>query len=811
MKKYLRITLVGILLFFSIGTGAQSVITGVVSDSLGELLPYVTIRVEESLQGTLTDTDGFFRIELKKEPESAVLLFSSVGYKDHREFVDLSNSKDVIVKIKMALERTNLVGVDILENKINSPTFTKMDSRLTSNLPSSSGNAVEELIMTLPGVATNNELSSQYSVRGGNFDENLVYVNDIEVYRPLLIKSGQQEGLSFINSDLVGSISFSAGGFDASYGDKMSSVLDITYKRPTEFKASGSASMMGASAHLESASKNKRFAQLHGVRYKTSEYLLNTLNTKGEYAPTFLDYQTWLNYKVSDKTELSFLGNYSSNTYEFTPESRETNFGTYDLIRSLKMYFEGWEKDKFKSGTAALSLHYRPKSNTSLKLIASTFGTQEEETYDILGEYWLNEVDAASQSDNYGDSLQNIGVGGSLKHARNYLTANVYTLEHKGLIEMKKNVAQWGVKAQREVISDQISEWELRDSSGYSIPRSEEKLALRDVKRNKLDLSSTRVKAFIQDSYAFSSSLGRIAITGGVRASYWSFNEELIFSPRFSLFCKPHWEKDWSFHMAWGIYYQSPFYKEIRSKDGILNTSIKSQRSVQYVAGAEYKFDAWGRPFKYTIEAYYKDLDNLIPYDVNNVQIVYYGDNLSYGYTTGLDMRIFGEFVPGVDSWFSLSLMDSQEDLYDDSYINSTTGETVYPGYVSRPTDQSFRMSIFFQDYFPRNPNYRVQLKAIYGSSLPFGPPNGEKYQMKFKMPPYKRVDVGLSRYVSGNKQDGSKRFYDSMQLGIEVFNLLDIGNTNSYFWVDDVYGNKYAVPNYLTGRRLNLRISMQF
>ena len=811
MKQYLIITLVTLWATLAIGANAQTVLTGVVTDSANAPMPYVTIQIEETVGGTLTNDQGSFRIELKEAKTSCMLLFSSVGYKDHRELVEIGNRKSAFVKVKMAVERTNLESVDILESKINSPTFTKLDTRLAARLPSSSGNAVEELIMTLPGVATNNELSSQYSVRGGNFDENLVYVNDIEVYRPLLIKSGQQEGLSFINSDLVGSITFSAGGFDASYGDKMSSVLDITYKRPTEFKASASLSMMGASAHLETASKNKRFAQLHGFRYKTSEYLLNTLNTKGEYMPSFLDYQTWLNFKLTDRTELSFLGNYSSNKYEFTPQSRETNFGTYDLIQSLKVFFDGWEKDKFESGTAALSFHYRPQSNTSLKLIASTFGTKEEETYDIIGEYWLNEVDVASQSDTYGDSLQNIGVGGYHKHARNYLNANVYTLEHKGTVEMKKNVLQWGAKAQREVISDEISEWEFRDSSGYSLPYADDKVLLYNSQRDTTDLSSTRLKAFIQDSYAFSSALGRVAVTGGVRASYWSFNEELIFSPRFSLFCKPHWVKDWAFHLAWGVYYQSPFYKEIRTRGGVLNKAIKSQRSVQYVAGAEHKFDAFGRPFKYTIEAYYKDMDNLIPYDVNNVQLVYYGQNLSYGYTTGLDMRIFGEFVPGVDSWFSLSVMDSQEDLYDDSYVNSSTGETVYPGFVPRPTDQTFRMSIFFQDYFPRNPNFRMQLKAIYGSSLPFGPPNGEKYQMKLKMPPYKRIDIGLSRYVSGTKKDGNNRIYDNMTIGVEVFNLFDIGNTNSYFWVDDVYGNKYAVPNYLTGRRVNARIRIEF
>lgn len=787
---------------------SQSLIFGIVADTANAPIAYATIQVKETMLGTLTNEKGEYEITLGNKG-IYTLIYSCLGHKDEVKTVTV-NREPLRVDVKLLAQSTSLLEVNVLENKLNNTTFSTIDSRLASALPSSSGNAIEELIMTLPGVATNNELSSQYSVRGGNFDENLVYVNDIEVYRPLLIKSGQQEGLSFINSDLVSSIDFSAGGYDVSYGDKMSSVLDIKYKRPTEFKASASVSMLGANAHLESVSKNNRFMQLHGVRYKTSKYLLNSLNTKGEYSPSFLDYQTWLSYKFSDKTELSFMGNYSSNKYEFIPESRETKFGTYDMVRSLKVYFDGWEKDKFESGTAAMSLHYRPKSNTSLKFIASTFATKEEETYDVIGEYWINEVDMATTSETTGDSVKNIGVGGYMSHARNYLNANVYSFQHKGLVEMKQNVLQWGGKIQTEIINDEIREWELRDSSNYSVPYSDSEVTLERTYRTDIDLNSTRGDAYLLDSYAFGSALGRMAITGGVRASYWSFNDELLVSPRLSLFLKPHWTRDWSFHAAWGVYYQAPFYKEIRSKTGILNRDIKSQRSIQYVLGGEYKFDTWGRPFKYTMEAYYKDMDNLIPYDVDNVQLLYYGENLSSGYTTGLDMRIFGEFVPGIDSWMSLSFMKSIEDLKNDSYINGE-GEIIYPGSVSRPTDQKMRVSMFFQDYFPNNPSYRVQLKVIYGSRLPFGPPNGEKHQMVLKMPSYRRVDIGLTRAISGNNTDGTKRFFDSMSLGVEVFNMFDISNTNSYFWVTDIYNNMYAVPNYLTGRRLNFRMAIKF
>lgn len=763
-------------------------IYGRISDSQGLPIELVSIAVKNSIRGTTSDSNGNYELE-NGQQDSLTLILSRIGYLTVEYTIPCS--EDYTFSVTLTSTSQQIEAVTIEEDRIESVRMNKIDARSSQVVPDASGSGVEALITTLPGVSTTNELSSQYSVRGGNFDENLVYVNGIEVYRPLLIRSGQQEGLSFINPALVSNIAFSSGGFDAQYGDKMSSVLDIQYRKPTGFAASASVGLLGASAHLETLSKNGKFSQLHGVRYKTATYLLNTLDTEGEYDPSFVDYQTLLNYKFNSNLSLSFLGNYSYNQYNFVPQSRETKFGTYNTTRMLKVYFDGWENDVFSSFTGAATLNYTPNSTASYKLTLSSFTTNERERYDILGEYWLNEIDTESGSDTYGDSIKNIGVGGYMEHARNDLRVNVNSASIGGSHAINDHYLSWGTTVQAEKIKDDLTEWVFRDSSGFSQPQGKDDLEMFSYFRTYNDFNSIRLKGYVQDSYK----ADKISLTYGLRYSYWSLNKELIVSPRAAIVYAP--DDNHFFRFATGRYAQTPFYKEIRNREGELNTSIKSQKSLHFVLGYDYFFKMWERPFKYTFEAYYKHMTDLIPYDVDNVRIEYYGDNISKGYAYGVESRIYGEFVPGVDSWVGLTLMKTEEKL---------DGMT---SYVPRPTDQRYNFTMFFQDYLPGNPNYKTHLRMVFGGGLPFGPPNGDKEQMTFRSRPYQRVDWGLSRLVTSNKM--SEGILKSLWIDLEVLNLFGIQNTNSYFWVSDVNGTQYAVPNYLTGRRFNIKVTARF
>ncbi len=763
-------------------------IYGKVSDESKQPIEMVSVSVKNAIRGTATDSNGNY--EIKNGPQdSLTLVFSSIGYITEEHTVPCTQDYALLVTLTTTAHQIETVTIE--EDRKESVRMNKLDAKASQVVPDASGSGVEALISTFTGVSSTNEMSSQYSVRGGNFDENLVYVNGIEVYRPLLIRSGQQEGLSFINPALVSNIAFSSGGFDAQYGDKMSSVLDIHYRKPTEFAASASVSLLGASAHFESLSKSSKFSQLHGIRYKRSTYLLNSLDTEGEYDPSFLDYQTLLNYKFNNNLSLSFLGNYSYNEYTFIPETRQTEYGTYNNAQMVKMYFDGWENDVFRSMTGALSLNYTPNSISNYALTLSSFNTNERESFDILAEYWINEVDSDAGSDTYGDSIKNIGVGGYMEHARNDLLVNVHSVALKGSHAMSKHILSWGNTLQIEQIKDDLTEWVFRDSSGYSQPQTSSGLKLHSYYRTKNDFSSIRVKGYLQDSYK----TNKISLNYGVRYSYWDFNNELILSPRASLVYSP--DDDHFLRFSTGRYVQTPFYKEIRNREGELNTNIKSQKSWHYVLGYDYFFKMWERPFKFTTEAYYKSMRDLIPYDIDNVRIQYYGENLSKGYAFGIESRIFGEFVPGIDSWMGLTLMKTEEKLkgMDD--------------YVPRPTDQRYNFTMFFQDYLPSNTNYKSHLRMIFGGGLPFGPPNGDKDEMVFRTRPYQRVDFGLSRLITSNKM--SQSTLKSLWIDLEVLNLFGIKNTNSYFWVTDVYGTNYAVPNYLTGRRFNLKITAKF
>ena len=810
------------ILLFTVGMSAQSKVRvyGYVIDTNSRGIELANVYVQNTTIGATTNSNGYYELMLNVK-DSVTLVYSMLGYQSIKHTIH-SHKQVMQISVQLLSLSKQINEVSVMGQRRQTSTLDMLDPGKFRVMPSTTG-GIESLLITFAGVSSNNELSSQYNVRGGNFDENAVYVNGIEVYRPLLIRAGQQEGLSFINPDMVENVSFSAGGYDARYGDKMSSVLDIQYKKPTAFEASASLSLLGGSAYIGTASK--KFTQMHGLRYKTSAYLLGTLDTKAEYSPSFFDYQTYLTYQLKPKLELTFLGNFSQNSYQFIPQTRETSFGTYSSPRKLTIYFGGQEKDLFRTSFGALTLNYKPITGMKLSLLASSFYTNESETYDIQGEYVLSEVkldpDPAKQT---GASL---GVGRYQQHARNRLNAYVSNLAHLGEYEKGGHKMKWGISIQNEHISDKIGEWEMRDSAGYSLPFSNKQINLFYNLKSDTVLSTWRTTGFIQDTYKWNSQAGAFSLTGGLRANYWTFNRELLISPRIAVSFLPRWKRDFSFRFATGVYYQAPFYKEIRDTvtDALgnvkvqLNNNIKAERSLHFVLGGDYYFRFGGRPFKFTTEAYLKLADRMISYSVDNVQIVYSGKNDAKAYIAGIDFKLNGELVPGADSWINLSLMNSKQDILNDSYVGHTydangnilTSARVYPGWVPSPSEQRYTLSILFQDYLPNNPKYKFQLKGVLNDGLPFGPPNNIEYRTAFRTPAYRRVDIGASRMLVNGKDKMMDKSWlkhvKNIWLNVEVFNLLDFQNVNSYYWVTDVSNQKLAVPNYLTGRQLNLRI----
>lgn len=796
------------------------VLSGTISDSLDQPVELANVSLLGTSEGTMTDDGGNYELKIPAG-HSYTVVVSCVGYMTEQFAVRLQ--PDEVKRRDVALKRDvrALKEVSVSARQERASTFHRIDVEELNYMPTTTGK-VEAIIKSQAGVSSNNELSSQYSVRGGNFDENLVYVNDIEIYRPFLVRSGQQEGLSFVNSDLVSSVKFSAGGYDARYGDRMSSALDITYKRPKQFAGSTSVSLLGAAAHVEGASRNQRFTFLAGYRYKTTSYLLNTLETRGDYKPQFSDFQTMLTYQLSRKMEISFLGNYSSNKYQFVPLTRDTEFGTKDLPLNLRIYYEGQEVDKFDTYLGALSLNYRPVKGLSLKLIASAFRTSEQETFDILGQYWINELDNTINSQTYGDSILNIGVGSLLSHARNYLDAVVVSASHLGSYQTDNNRFQWGIALQYQDFYDRINEWELLDSSGYVIPYSGSEITLSDSRRSNNRIAYNQNSVFVQNTREVNGEGADFFITTGIRGTIWNFNTTTMVSPRVTISTQPYWERDMMFHFSAGYYYQPPFYKEMRMPDGAINHEIKPQRSIHLLLGGDYIFNMWDRPFKLTGEAYYKWLDNLIPYKVENVRISYAGENISKGFARGLDFKLNGEFVHGAESWMTLSLLQTREDVDGDiAYIfDGIRYVRVLAGEFPRPTDQLFTFGLYFQDYFPNNPGYKVHLNAFYGTGLPLSSPNEDQYFTQLRMRPYRRVDIGFSKVIKNeDAQLGEKnplRFMKSIWISAEVFNLLGINNEASYLWVQTISDQagipgQFGVPNYLTGRRFNLKISVSF
>lgn len=784
---------------------AQVQIHGKVSDMENSPMEFVTVRVAGTAIGTTTGIDGSYKLSAPAN-DTITVVFSCIGYDELRRQL-INPEGDMALSVQMRSKDHTLHEIEVTDFRKQTNQMQTIDQSSYSLAADASGGSVESMLSTLAGVNSNNEMSSQYSVRGGTYDENSVYINGIEVYRPQLITSGQQEGLSVINPNMVGAIGFSTGGFGVEYGDKMSSALDITYKEPEAFEASLSASLMGASASLGTSSR--RFSQLHGVRYKRAASLLSSMETKGEYDPNFFDYQTNLTYKFSKKLKASFLGNIAINNYKFTPVNRTTNFGTSTDAKQFKVFFDGGEKDRFETYFGALNLTYEHSRSTAFSLLASGYLTNELVAYDISGEYWLDQ--AGTSGGDSGDAIGGeLGVGRYHEHARNRLKASVLSLGLRGAIGLGKHNLNYGITFNHETIFDRSREWELRDSAGFSLPVAPEALKVIYNLDSRHDLSSNRLSFYAEDTYRLSTNAGYFNINGGMRFSYWDFNKEFLISPRVSVGFVPDKAPNWSFRFATGLYYQSPFFKEYRmpvtDSEGNtiiqLNSDIKSQRSFQFIFGSDYTFRAFDRPFKLSAEAYYKLLGNLIPYEVDNLKVVYSGLNQTSGFATGLDMKLFGQFVPGTDSWLSFSLMKTQEDL------NGVK--------VPRPTDQRYSMALFFTDFFPKFPKLKFNLRGIFSDGLPTTAPRSSRDKGYFRAPAYKRVDVGLAYGLltpaaDGESRSGFWRHFKSIWLGLDVFNLLDISNVSSYYWVTDVNDIQYAVPNYLTRRQINVRLTVDF
>ena len=807
--------IVVLLLATLTASGQTFTLKGLVTDDEGNALELATVSVASQGKMTMTNLKGEYSMTLQSA-DSVVVRFSMIGYRPRtRTLYKPQGTQTLRILLRAS---TELGDVVITEKKRQTDQMEQLDIKEIKETPSVTGNAVEELVQQQAGVSTHNELSSQYNVRGGSFDENSVYINNVEVYRPLLIRSGQQEGLSVINSDMVERVSFSSGGFPAKYGDKMSSALDITYRTPKKFEATAMASLLGGSAFVGMSTwgKNKSqnsnlkspiFSMSHGLRYKTNRYLLGSLQTTGEYRPNQLDYQTYITFNPNRRWTINLLGNISENHYNFKPKDRETSFGTMEDVKSFRVYFDGQERDIFRTlfGTASITRHITDSMH--VKLLWSAFHTKEQERYDIQGQYWLDDTQSSEQ----------LGVGTYAEHARNYLTANVQSLKLLFNRQLRHHDIEGALTVKWEHIKEQSREYEMRDSSGYSVPHTGDRLDLIYTLSSRQDMKSTRIEGYLQDTYKWTSGGKKVSegtedtevtetfysLNYGVRFANWSYNKETIVSPRVSLAIVPGRNPNLTYRFATGLYYQAPFYKELRdtiTQAGVtvvkLNNNIKSQRSLQFIAAVDYRFKMMNRPFKFTAEAYYKALSNLIPYNVQNVKITYYGENLCSGYAAGLDLKLFGEFVPGTDSWITFSLMRTQQKK-----------DGVW---LPMPTDQRFGLNLHFTDYFPGTDRWKMTLRLAYADGLPFGAPHRGIDEQNFRAPAYKRADIGMSFLAYRNPSTMPTVSVKRVWLGLDCLNLFGISNVNSYYWVTDVSNRQWAVPNYLTGRQINGKVIVE-
>ena len=792
----LRNIILALILFLPLCSlqAQEFTLTGRVVDSHDSPIELASVSCLSQGKATMTDLKGHFSISLRSA-DSVAVKFSMIGYKSKTRILRRPRGKQTLRITLLPMDA--LSEVVVTEKRRQTTATEQLDIKNLKDNPSASGNAVEELIQQQAGVSSHNELSSQYNVRGGSFDENSVYINNVEIYRPLLIRSGQQEGLSIINPDMVESIGFSSGGFEAKYGDKMSSALDITYRRPTRSELSASLSLLGGTAFA--AVGNKRLSMSHAVRYKTNRYLLGSLETKGEYRPNYLDYQTFISYRPDSLWTIDFLGNISENHYNFLPTDRETSFGTMEDVKSFKVYFDGQEKDVFRTffGSLAVSRLLGSKLQTKISLLASAFYSKEQERYDIQGQYWLDDTQTS----------ENLGVGTYMEHARNYLTSKVASVKLMVNHKSRKHDIEGALTMKFEDIKEKASEYEMRDSSGYSIPHNPDRLDLIYTLRSSNHINTTRLEGYLQDTYRFASHGERqsfFTLNYGLRFSHWSFSGETTVSPRVSIAMVPAFNNDVTFRFSTGLYYQAPFFKELRdtvTTDGVtravLNNKIKSQQSIHFVGAFDYRFKMKDRPYKFSAEAYYKLMHNLIPYNVNNVKITYYGGNQCDGYAAGLDLKLYGEFVPGTDSWVTFSLMSTKQKM---------NGK-----WVPMPTDQRYAVNVHFTDYFPGTEKWKMTLRLAIADGLPFGAPHSGLEHQDFRAPAYKRADIGMSYCLYERGSHGSsKSAIKNAWIGIDCLNLFGINNVNSYYWVTDVTNQQYAVPNYLTGRQINVKLSLK-
>lgn len=840
MKKLILFILL-LLPSFVFGQKKDGVLYGKITDEEGKAVELVNVAIQSTPYGVVSDARGSYSLTVPADTLINIV-FSFVGYEEIRLELRLKPDERRKHDVRMKVGSTMLPEMTVRDQSIKSSAVTRLDARETVLLPSAGAGGVEDLVKTLAGVSSTNELSSQYNVRGGNFDENLIYVNGIEIYKPFLVGSGQQEGLSFINSRLVSNIDFSAGGFSAEYGDKLSSVLDITYKKPTITATSLTLSLLGAEAHTEGMAFKGSLNYLLGARYKNTQYLLGAMDTKGDYKPNFADVQGLITYNISSRFEVTALGYYSRNSYLMAPTTRETDFGNLQASYRLKIYFDGQELSKYTTGLGAVSLNFSPNEDLNLKLIGSAYSAVESETYDIQGQYWIGLLETNPGSEEQGDVIANQGVGTYIEHARNFFYSRVFNIDHKGAYKYRDNVLKWGVRYQNQYFDDIVSEWEMSDSAGYTQPHVTDSilnpynpmqtpLELRDVANGHNELTVNNLDGYLQNSWQFESERGGIwVLTAGLRANYWGYNGSVNVSPRAGVAFQPAKRPNMTFRLSGGVYVQPPFYRELRMFDGSLVGKDKAsvQKSYQVVLGHEYQFKAWDRPFVLTSEIYYKYLKDIIPYEVDNIRIRYYADQKATGHAYGLDMKINGEFVKGIESWASMSIMRTAENIQyfidAEGHIISQTAvnngadyvrDTIISG-IPRPSDQRINFAIFFQDYLPIIPSFKVNLKLIFGTGLPFGAPDSERYQQKFRTPSYRRVDLGFSKQLIGDATSFKNprnplNYIRNCWLSLEVFNLLGVNNVSSYMWVTDIYGIQYAVPNYLTNRQLNLKLVVEF
>jgi hypothetical protein len=809
-----------LFIFLSLTLSAQTArIKGVILDKNNQ--PVENVNVSYSSGGTRTNENGFYNLKIPAN-QQVTLVFTHLSLKKITVIFSLDANEQKEFNPVMSDQEEQMGEVFVASNNRKQiQGITVIEPEMIRKIPGANA-GIENILKSLPGVNSNNELSTQYAVRGGNYDENLVYVNEIEVYRPFLIRSGQQEGLSFTNTDLVQNVDFSAGGFQAKFGDKLSSVLDITYRKPVKFGASLEASFLGGSLSVDAVSKNKKWSAVTGVRYRNNSLLVNSQETQTNFTPSFADVQTNINYQASAKWQWSFLGNISQNKYQYRPLTRQTNFGTIDNPMALTVFYEGQEKDEYDTYFGALKTTFNVSDNFTLKFIGSVFKTLEQEYFDIFAQYRLGEVDSSIGSETFGEVAFTRGIGSQLSHARNDLDALIVNTEIKGFHDWKESQIEWGIKYTRESIRDRIIEWEVIDSAGFSLnppiidlPKNDQPYSpytgplvpYQNIRATNFN-SINRFSGYGQWSLKSNIGANEVWYNAGVRFHNWEVlgstvigKSQITFSPRAQFAIKPDWEKDMVFRLSGGLYHQPPFYRELRDADGMVQPNTKAQQSVHVVIGNDYSFKMWNRPFKLVSELYYKSLTDVNTYTIDNVRIRYATNNNSTAYAQGLDVRLNGEFVPGTESWFSFGYLKTEENSND-------------KGYIARPTDQRLKFGLLFQDYMPNIPSIKLYLNLVYNTGLPGGSPSyADPYLYQNRLNDYRRVDVGFSKVFIDNttvkKNTGLFKDFKELAIGLEIFNLFDNQNAITNTWVRDVYSkNQYAIPNYMTTRVFNVKLT---